>query len=1008
MKKWFFLLIFIVLAYSKICFAQGNYYLLEFAGPVMPEWKSELSERGVVFSSYIPDYSFIVTFDPAVKQGVESLDFVASVSPYNPKVKFDPSISRKLSSSSTYDFYVLIHEGSDVNVLLDEFSKLNVKVSSVSENRLKVSAKYSQLDSIAGFDFVSWVEEAPRYVVVNDIASGIISANFTWNSYGLSGVNQSVAISDSGLDTGSNDNLSEDFRGKVVIVNLYGASADDVSGHGTHTAGSLAGSANNSFGQFKGIVYNAEIFFQAIGDDAGSTAVYPPTNLSDLFIQAYENGSRVHSNSWGSDSGFGNYVTDSQTVDDFMWNYTDFLVVFAAGNKGSAVNTVEFPSTAKNCLSVGASENNRTDRGSSSDNINEVASFSSHGPADDGRVKPDLVAPGTSIVSAKSSLGVTSCTSSYESNGNYSYCQGTSMATPLAAGAAALVREHYLNLNVNPSAALLKATLINGAMDLGYGIPSNETGWGRINLSESLHPAKPRVVNYTDYSSGLSTGESISYNFTVYNESSPVKVTVVWTDYPGSPSAAKALVNDLNLVVTSCDGSVFNGNDYVKPFYDQVDDTNNVEQVNISNVSMGSYLVNVSAFNVPNGPQPFALVVSGPVTSFINLLTGDNSAFNSMGVFLNFSVDDSYNESNCSLFLNDEFNQSLVMAGAESFFELNLSDGSYNWSVQCFEGTFNAASDVLFFVVDSSPSIIVTSPENLTYPSSSVDLNFSVDSFDSCWYNLGSGNISLVSCANTTLALAESSYLIYVYANNTNGLENFSSVAFRVDITYPEISLVSPSDSSSWTSSNSVDFSFNVSDSEIDSCNLFVDNVVVLTNDSADVGQQYLTYTLSNGVYNWSVSCSDSAGNLNSSPSYSLTVSYAPTQSASPGGGGGGGGGGGSRVVACEESWSCSSWSGCVSNSQARDCVDLNDCGTSNKKPITYQVCVSEPSGYVVEQNKIQELSGATVAEKPKTIQSSFRLPDYQLNKLYFFGPLALILFIILTYIIYKNFLLKK
>jgi subtilisin family serine protease len=1004
----------ILLAVSLFCCVSyaddSDYYLVKFSGPIMPEWKDTLSSMGVIFSEYVPDYSFVVSFTPSMRPDVQSLDFVDSVISYSPKLKYYPSL-KSVSSADDVNFYVLLHDGANSSDALEKLSQQNLNVSLISEGKLRVTCKYSQLDSISSIDDVSWIEQVPRYVLVNDQAAIIISADTTWDSHGLSGLNQVVAIADSGLDTGFSVNMSDDFFGKVTIFNWYGTSADDTNGHGTHTSGSIAGSGNYSNDLFKGMAYNANIVFQAIGDDSGTKYVYPPNNISDLFIEAYSNGARVHSNSWGSDANLGEYTVDSQSIDDFMWNYTDFLIVFAAGNAGSSLGTVEFPSTAKNGLSVGASENYRPSKGDTADNIDEVASFSSRGPADDGRVKPDLVSPGTYIVSSKSTLGVTSCTSSYETNSNYSYCSGTSMATPIAAGAVALVQEHYKGLGVTtPSAALVKAVLINGAMDIGYGLPSNETGWGRINLTESLYPSTPKVINYTDYATGLSTGESFTYNFTVYNDSVPLKVTVVWTDYPSEVGASKNLVNDLNLVVTSSDGSVFNGNDVLNPFNNEVDDTNNVEQVNISNVSMGSYLVNVSAFNIPNGPQPFALVVSGAVKPFITLITPNNYAFTSEDVMLNFSVDDAYNSSNCSLLIGDVFNSSVVMSGVEYYFELNLTQLSYNWSVQCDDNSYNAISDTNTFVVDLSPTIIIDSPSNVSYPLTSVEFNFSVQNVEACWYNIGEGNVTLESCSNITLELNETSYSLYLFANYSDGFENYSNVDFNVDLTYPLVSLVSPSDSSTWSSSNNVNFVFNVTDSEISNCSLLVNDAVAVTNESVMLGQNTITHTLSNANYNWSVSCSDPASNTNSSDTYSLTVSYsAPQQNNNLGGGGGGGSSGGSSGVSleCQELWQCTVWSECSNRVQTRVCTDLNGCGTAKKRPIVSRICGSD---YTLQDanKKSPEATGAAVSETPKKVEQPARIYPSVFNKLYFYGPLVIILTIIITYVVVKRVVLAK
>ncbi len=1011
MKKGMILVVFVIFFYAAISLAQDNYYLITFTGPIMPEWKSQLSDIGVAFSSYVPDYSFIVNMEPSLINEIKEFDFVSSITPYNPTSKYAPSLSSKKIPQHKAYFNVLLYNDAKKEEVINQISNTNAEILFASENKLKIYALYSELDSISNVQGVSWIEETPKYVISNDVASVIISANSSWENYNLSAFNQTIAISDSGLDTGYSNNVSEDFKGKVTFFNWYGSSADDINGHGTHTTGSAAGSGNKSDGQFKGMAYNAAIIFQGIGDDGGTNSVYPPDNLSDLFVEAYDNGARVHSNSWGSTSNLGDYTSDSKTIDDFMWNYTDFLVVFSAGNKGSGLNTVEFPSTSKNGLSIGATENYRSEKGGNADNIDDTASFSSRGPTDDGRIKPDLAAPGTYIVSAKSSVGGSSCTELYEPNGNYSYCSGTSMAAPIAAGAAALVREHYTNLGINPSAALVKATLINGAMDIGYGIPSNETGWGRINLSESLNPSKPRATNYTEYTQGLSTGESVSFRYNSYNESFPLKITLVWTDYPGDTSANKALVNDINLIVTSPDGSVFNGNDYREPFNDEADDTNNVEQINISNISLGVYIINISAFNIPNGPQPFALVVSGPIKRFVNLLTQNGSAFQSENVTLNFSMED-YDLANCSLFLDDSLNQTKEVEKGDSSFEINISQGAYKWYVQCEGDTFNVESDVFSFAVDFSPSIIISSPENITYSNTLIDLNFSIPNFESCWYSLGSENISINQCSNTTLEVNESSYSLYLYVNNSYGYENFSGVEFRTDLTQPAVSLISPADGSTWTASDNVTFEFNVSDIEINNCNLLINDVAVANNESQVIGQESLVYTLQNGAYNWSISCSDMASNTNTPETYSITVSYTSVQQSSSSGGSssGGGGGGGSRTSSCEETWSCSAWSECNDNARKRVCTDSNNCGTANKKPKLSEVCASPYT--LTSENEILEekevLKSSTAREKPEIVQQPVQRPRYVFNKLYFYVPFAITFCLISIYVLCEKISSRK
>ncbi len=300
-----------------------------------------------------------------------------------------------------------------------------------------------------------------------------------------------------------------------------------------------------------------------------------------------------------------------------MWEHKDFLAFFANGNAGPGDGSVAFPATAKNVVSVGATEN-----GTSAENM---AVFSSHGPTADGRLKPTVTAPGVNISSADSD-GIK------DSNncGTIAY-SGTSMATPAVAGAAALVRQYYENGywpsgtanaadGFAPSAALVKATLINSAQNMTGAwavapIPSTGQGWGRINLSNTLRfVGDTKALDIADVSTGLETGASWSQTYFSSGDQA-VKVTLVWTDYPGSMGADKDLVNDLDLAVTKPDGvTTYLGNVFANGASvtgSSADRLNVEEQVLIPAAQQGLYTVTVTAYNVPYGPQPFAVVISG-------------------------------------------------------------------------------------------------------------------------------------------------------------------------------------------------------------------------------------------------------------------------------------------------------------------------------------------------------------------------------------------------------------
>ncbi|MBS3117270.1 S8 family serine peptidase, partial [Candidatus Woesearchaeota archaeon] len=896
-------------------------------------------------------------------------------------------------ASSNEDVFleVRIFPETDVSEALLEADKAGTSFPSFSDGVASLHTSSDNIEKIASLSFVEWVALRPTYSVLNDQGGLIIGANYTSFNYGLNGSGQTIAIADSGLDTGDIATILRDFWNRTTIANIdctaYSESCtspDDDLGHGTHVAGSAVGDGNLSFGQFRGTAFGANLFFQAIGDDAGTPTLYPPSDLHNLFAPAYGNGSRIHSNSWGGTCFGGSYNPDSVEVDDYAFNNTDFLILFAGGNEGGTSNTVVCPATAKNILSIAATEDNHPDQGAASDNINQVASFSSRGLTDDGRVKPDLAAPGTNVISTQSTIGgIDPCKTDFASNANYSYCDGTSMATPLAAGAAALVRQYYVeNKSITPTSSLIKASLINGAQDVGYGIPSNQTGWGRINISNSVFPVSPRTILYQDNVSFSSTGNSTIFNYTVVNKTVELKATLVWTDYPSTASASVNLVNNLDLRVTSPNGTVFYGNDFTSPHNSTLDTLNNVEQVILPTPDNGTYLVNVTGQNIPNGPQTFSLVVSGGIDNapqLSNILPLNDTFFTTPSASINYTIVDTTDATvTCSLTLDSGLNQThasvpsgtidsfnLTVSAEQhsfavscndtsttttsetriftvditdplvslatpldntfsnttvqfnftatdtnlanctlysnfpgtfmgnetvntssgvltSFSNISLPDADYTWNVQCLDKAGRTAfneSNYTVKVDSNPPSLFISHPQNITYTDvSNLSFNFSaIDPHLSVrWFGVDAGtNITL--SGNTTFASSgEGPHTIFLYANDTILQQNRTSVSFSLDSIVPIVYLESPVNGTNSTST-SVGFSYNVTDTFLANCSLYFDGSLDQTDHSISVNTSQSfskTFTSSNnGDHLWAVRCIDNAGNSNTTSNYSISLS---------------------------------------------------------------------------------------------------------------------------------------
>ncbi len=664
-----------------------GYYLVQLIGPIEQEWQDRLRRLGVDILDYIPDYAFKVRMNATTASQVRALAIVTWVGPFHPAYTLSPDITEAAQL-----LLVRIERGGNSSMIRQVAEAMGIIVLQSNPEHLLLSATGAQARALARQSSdIAWIEPFQLYQRHNEYGSGIIGAPIA-HSHGYDGSTQIVAVADTGLGGGTPATAHRDLPSSAIVAmqnfpgeadtcfeTIYDDGAVDVdSGHGTHVAGSVLSRGGPS-GEGRGVAPAARLIFQATENYVETSLLckvllnlsdgYYLTglnNLSDLFQQAYNNGARIHANSWGANVD-GVYTISSATTDLFVWNHRDLTITFSAGNAGADrdgdgiidSDSIGAPATAKNVISVGASQNDRQgnyqcDRtlaypddqlGVTCDaldgmnpvtgNANQMAPFSSRGPTNDGRIKPDVVAPGTWILSTYSDL----YQRGYDANPNprnnafqydgwglplnayYKYLGGTSMANPIAAGAAAVVRDFYQKRYSHAaSAALVKASLINSAVDLldenndglpdnAFPIPNIHEGWGRIDLANATDGS----ALWHDVTPGLTTGSNTVYTVTTTG-GTPLKITLVWTDYPSTETAAINLVNNLDLTVTAPNGEIYRGNVFSGGWSvsgGSADTLNNVENVYIQSAMAGVWTIYVSGANVPQGPQPFALVIDG-------------------------------------------------------------------------------------------------------------------------------------------------------------------------------------------------------------------------------------------------------------------------------------------------------------------------------------------------------------------------------------------------------------
>jgi hypothetical protein len=645
-------------------------FLIQLEGPLSAEHRETLQSKRLRLLSPVPDDSFVCHLHAASVAEIRAIPFVRWLGEYQPEWRMDRRLTAAMAAEprTSRDIRLLLRPQTPPGLLIStlrQFSGPVHRTETAFGIFLGGKTRPGQILEMARSEAVLWIEPAGRMKLVDEVATEILMGDdgtpgkpAQVQKLGFDGRGVTVAVADSGLDTGESETMHQDLNGRVDAFFAYGGleDASDEHSHGTHCAGIVAGSGaigtqdDNGYLWGLGVAPGAHLVAQRLFDGAGD--YYAPPSYETLTRDAVRSGAYVGSNSWG-DATQGRYDLSAAEFDALVRDADartpgeqPYILEFSAGNSGPGEQTIGSPAVAKNVIATGACQNDRFDLALYAEGAETMADFSSRGPAEDGRIKPDITAPGTWIASLKSQFA-SDANAWLGIDENYLFQGGTSQSGPHVSGACAVFVQWYRETQggLTPSPALVKASLINSAVDMTSAevpvdtdddeagtmlvvggtppVPNNDEGWGRCDVAALI--TGERRFNFTDQGLGLKTG-AVSEKRLIVGADDALKVTLAYTDVPGLPAAIPALVNDLDLEVISPDGRVFRGNAFLDG--ESVADTaegdriNNVEGVWISNPAAGEWVLRVRAQRVlqdvhgrTNGApeQDFALVASGQI-----------------------------------------------------------------------------------------------------------------------------------------------------------------------------------------------------------------------------------------------------------------------------------------------------------------------------------------------------------------------------------------------------------
>lgn len=680
-------------------FSGKRLHLIQFVGPVKPDWHAALGKAGLQVVCYIPENAYLVYGDAKSLQAMQAStalrDVVQWDGNYQDGYKIHPDVlttdaagTRRELKTDEFTIQLVADDVANARTLeLIERIKLDRigrdKVTSLGYRNIRVRLNPDQLALVAAqpevVSIMQYLQPQKNDERQNQIMAGNLTGNlpsapgylawltskgFTQDQFTASGI--VVDVTDSAIDNGTTlpfhfglYTMGDFAQGSRVVFNRVegtGGSSQGraVDGHGnlnTHIVGGY-----NNLNAFPHLDASGYRFGLGIAPFVkfGCSTIFDPgfsdPDYEDMRSRGWAAGATINTNSWGAAVG-GAYDTDAQAYDALVRDAApagsalpvagnqEVTILFSAGNSGAGSNTIGTPGTAKNVITVGAAENVQAFGGADgcgtgdtgADSANDIIGFSSRGPCDDGRIKPEIQAPGTHVsggvwqVANPGPNGTADprfdasgvCAGPGGSNffpttqQFYTASSGTSHSCPATAGTAALLRQFFINRGlIPPSPALQKAAITATArymtgVSANDTLPSNNQGYGMVNMGTLFDGTGAFVRDQLPTDKFTATGQSRTFNVTVRDSAKPVRIMLAWTDAPGATSG-NAYNNNLDLTVTA-GGNTYRGNVFSganSATGGVADVRNNYEGVFLPAGVSGAVTITVGATNIVSNGVP--------------------------------------------------------------------------------------------------------------------------------------------------------------------------------------------------------------------------------------------------------------------------------------------------------------------------------------------------------------------------------------------------------------------